>query len=152
RSPRSMMRLQWPAMSAGRCVEESVQILEWERQGPPGKIGKVSRHAASASDTLPHVHPETAAQDSSRRPLPMTDPGRTLCHLLAPVLIVRAGGAGAGAAPGPDASPPPQGGVLTIDPTLRRKIETARDYIAERSWPEAVRLLQAVLESPQDSF
>jgi outer membrane protein assembly factor BamB/tetratricopeptide (TPR) repeat protein len=56
------------------------------------------------------------------------------------------------AAPGPDAPTPPHGDVLTIDPTLRRKIETARDYIAEHSWPEAVRLLQAVLDSPADSF
>jgi outer membrane protein assembly factor BamB len=47
---------------------------------------------------------------------------------------------------------PPQAEVLVLDPTLRRKIETAKDYIADGSWLQGVRLLQAVLTAEQDSF
>jgi outer membrane protein assembly factor BamB/tetratricopeptide (TPR) repeat protein len=56
------------------------------------------------------------------------------------------------AAAAPEPPPAPEAAILAIDPTLRRKIETARDYIADRSWAQAVRLLQAVLEAEQDSF
>src|SRR5205814_1883754 len=42
--------------------------------------------------------------------------------------------------------------ILTTDPLLRRKLDAAQDYIKVRSWPEAVRLLQGVLDAREDGF
>jgi outer membrane protein assembly factor BamB/tetratricopeptide (TPR) repeat protein len=42
--------------------------------------------------------------------------------------------------------------VLTTDPLLRRKLDAARDYIKAKSWAEAVRLLQGVLDAREDGF
>jgi outer membrane protein assembly factor BamB len=42
--------------------------------------------------------------------------------------------------------------VLPKDPALRKKLEAARDYIQTREWPEAVGLLQSLLDARTDSF
>jgi outer membrane protein assembly factor BamB len=42
--------------------------------------------------------------------------------------------------------------TLPTDPLLRRKLEAARDYIKAKSWAEAVRLLQGMLDLREDGF
>jgi outer membrane protein assembly factor BamB len=59
--------------------------------------------------------------------------------------------------PGPDNPPTPaavKGDAFTLplDRTARQKLEGAADYINEKSWKEAARLLQAVLDMKEDSF
>src|SRR5262245_63792615 len=52
----------------------------------------------------------------------------------------------------PPASPVSEPLTLPSDRLARKKIETALDYIKEQQWPEAVRLLQAVLDAKEDTF
>ena len=42
--------------------------------------------------------------------------------------------------------------TLPIDRSARKKLVTARDYVKEESWSEAVRLIQAILDAPEDGF
>lgn len=42
--------------------------------------------------------------------------------------------------------------LLPTDTTLPRKLQGARDYVRSASWSEAIRLLQDLLESPEDVF
>jgi outer membrane protein assembly factor BamB/tetratricopeptide (TPR) repeat protein len=41
---------------------------------------------------------------------------------------------------------------LPTDPKMKRKLEAARDYVREQSWPEACRLVQALLDAGEDTF
>jgi outer membrane protein assembly factor BamB/tetratricopeptide (TPR) repeat protein len=47
---------------------------------------------------------------------------------------------------------PPKAATLATDRQARRKLEAAADFIKHRQWPEAVRLLQQVLDSAEDAF
>jgi outer membrane protein assembly factor BamB len=42
--------------------------------------------------------------------------------------------------------------ALATDPLVRRKLDAAGDYIKVRSWAEAVRLLQGLLDAREDAF
>jgi len=42
--------------------------------------------------------------------------------------------------------------TLPTDPAARKKLEAARDYLQSRSWPEAVRMLQSLLDAPKDTL
>jgi outer membrane protein assembly factor BamB len=42
--------------------------------------------------------------------------------------------------------------ILPIDRSPRNKLDAARDYIKEGTWTEAIRLLQALLDSQEDTF
>ncbi len=42
--------------------------------------------------------------------------------------------------------------TLPTDPVSRRRLEAARDYVKSREWPEAIRLLQSLLNRRADSF
>ncbi len=83
---------------------------------------------------------------------------RSLWPYLAALLVLLGGGLPEGTgqalkAPEPDpALPPPDPVLLTTDLVLRRKLDAAQDYIKVRSWAEAVRLLQGVLDAPEDAF
>jgi outer membrane protein assembly factor BamB len=46
----------------------------------------------------------------------------------------------------------PEPVALATDPLVRRKLDAAGDYIKVRSWAEAVRLLQGLLDSREDAF
>jgi outer membrane protein assembly factor BamB len=56
--------------------------------------------------------------------------------------------------PDPPSPAAPKGDAfsLPLDRSARQKLEGAEDYIGEKSWKEAVRLLQAVLDMKEDSF
>lgn len=41
---------------------------------------------------------------------------------------------------------------LSVDRLAKRKIDTAQDYLNAESWPEAIRLLQSILDERQDSL
>jgi outer membrane protein assembly factor BamB/tetratricopeptide (TPR) repeat protein len=80
------------------------------------------------------------------------------CLVLAPLF---SGGARAPAADDPpfgqtrdpEATPAtPEPVVLATDPLVRRKIEAVQDYIKVRSWAEAVRVLQGLLDARTDAF
>src|SRR5690348_16172839 len=54
---------------------------------------------------------------------------------------------------GPPSAPPPREPVqLPQSVPARQKLAAVHDYSKARSWPEAVRLLQALLDAPADSF
>jgi outer membrane protein assembly factor BamB len=55
-----------------------------------------------------------------------------------------------GSDPTPVVSGPPL--ILPSDRQLARRIEAARDYIRARDWPQAVRILQALLDHHEDAF
>jgi outer membrane protein assembly factor BamB len=42
--------------------------------------------------------------------------------------------------------------TLPLDRSAKRKLATVRDYVQEESWPEAIRLIQAILDAPEDGF
>ena len=42
--------------------------------------------------------------------------------------------------------------TLPLDRSAKRKLEAAEDYIQEQAWDKAVRMLQAVLDTKEDSF
>jgi outer membrane protein assembly factor BamB len=42
--------------------------------------------------------------------------------------------------------------VVAVDRQARRRIDTAKEYLRDESWPEAVQLLQAVLDAREDSL
>lgn len=55
----------------------------------------------------------------------------------------------------PASTPPPptrEAPRLPQDAQMRQKLTAAHDYIKVRKWPEAVRLLQTLLDAPADSF
>ncbi|HXG12046.1 MAG TPA: hypothetical protein VNK04_19990, partial [Gemmataceae bacterium] len=52
----------------------------------------------------------------------------------------------------PPSAPVSEPLTLPTDWLARKKIETAVDYIKEQQWPEAVRLLQAILDAREDTF
>lgn len=52
----------------------------------------------------------------------------------------------------PQSGPAPEPATLPLDPLARKKLKAAHDYLAGRHWAEAVRLLQTLLDDPEDSF
>jgi outer membrane protein assembly factor BamB/tetratricopeptide (TPR) repeat protein len=53
---------------------------------------------------------------------------------------------------GPATGSLPEPCILPIDRSPRSKLEAARDYIKEGSWAEAIRLIQALLDTQEDTF
>jgi hypothetical protein len=50
------------------------------------------------------------------------------------------------------ANPPADPITLPQDRAARQRLEAARDYLGQADWAQAVRLLQALLDAPEDSF
>ncbi len=55
-------------------------------------------------------------------------------------------------APEPANPPPPVVIQLPIDKAAQTKLHTAQEYIAEKRWNEAIKLLQSVVDQREDSF
>lgn len=75
-----------------------------------------------------------------------------LLFLLGSILLARAADRGV-ARPDPE-SPPPAAEPVTLptNPAVRKKLEAARDYIQSGEWNEGLRLLQGLIDAPEDSF
>ena len=73
---------------------------------------------------------------------------------LASVLVLLAGSLLCLAQQPPDPPPAiaPEPVTLPANPAAPRNSKTARDYIQTEEWSEAVRLLQGLIETPEDSF
>src|SRR5262245_7510669 len=78
----------------------------------------------------------------------------TACVLLPPADAQIPGKAPppAGVEEGKDTVPFSQGLLLPADAGLGKKLQAVREYVEARSWDQAVRLLQDLLEMPQDVF
>jgi outer membrane protein assembly factor BamB len=76
-----------------------------------------------------------------------------LASVLPAVLLALALAGTPGAGRGEENAPAAADAVLlATDPVQRRRLEAARDYLEVRSWVQAVRLLQAVLDAAEDRF